>query len=76
MNKNTNGELSKSNDINAELGLLTIKDVATMLKISVTSARRLQQGRRIPFIKVGGSIRFVKEDVIEFLKKNRIEVIG
>ncbi len=55
--------------------LLTIKDVAMLLKISATSVRRLQQGRHLPFIKVGGSIRFDQRDVIEYLKKARVDSI-
>jgi excisionase family DNA binding protein len=56
-----------------DIELLTIKNVAELLKISPTSVRRLQQGRHIPFIKVGGSVRFAKNDVVAYLKRNRIE---
>lgn len=56
--------------------LLTIGDVAKLLRVSASTVRRLQQGRRLPFIKVGGSIRFAKDDIVEFLKKERIEAIG
>jgi len=56
--------------------LLTIKDVAELLKVSQSSVRRLQQGRHLPFIKVGGSIRFAKSDVAEYLEKERVESIG
>ena len=55
--------------------LLTIKDVAGLLKVSVASVRRLQQGRHLPFIKVGGSVRFAKSDIIEYLKKQRVVAI-
>jgi excisionase family DNA binding protein len=55
--------------------LLTIKDVAEVLKISPTSVRRLQQERHIPFIKVGGSVRFAKNDLVKYLERNRIESI-
>ncbi len=53
--------------------ILTIKEVAEFLRISPTSVRRLQQGRHIPFIKVGGGIRFIKNDIIKYLEENRIE---
>lgn len=56
-------------------GLLTIKDVAVLLKVSMTTVRRLQQGRRLPFIKVGGSVRFDQRDILEYLKKARVENI-
>jgi len=55
--------------------LLTLSEVAGLLKISATGVRRLQQQRHIPFLKVGGSIRFLKEDIISYLRKRRIEVI-
>lgn len=55
--------------------LLTIGDVAKLLKVSSSTVRRLQQGRQLPFIKVGGSVRFNKDDIIDFLKKVRIESI-
>ena len=61
---------------NSTVELLTIKDVAKLLKVSQTSVRRLQQGRHLPFIKVGGSIRFAKTDIFEYLKKGRVEAIS
>ncbi|HEY4498574.1 MAG TPA: helix-turn-helix domain-containing protein [Candidatus Paceibacterota bacterium] len=59
---------------NSTIELLTIKDVAELLKVSQVSVRRLQ-GRYLPFIKVGGSIRFAKIDIVEYLKKARVESI-
>lgn len=56
--------------------LLTIREVAEFLKISVTGVRRLQQGRAIPFIKVGGSIRFAKSDISSYLVAQRVGPVG
>lgn len=56
--------------------LLTTAEVAEFLKISATTVRRLQQGRHIPFLKVGGSVRFSKEDIASYLEKNRVEALG
>jgi excisionase family DNA binding protein len=58
------------------LELLTIYEVAPLLKISVSSVRRLQQQRRIPFVKVGGSIRFIKSDLLSYVDRERVESIG
>jgi excisionase family DNA binding protein len=58
------------------LELLTIHEVARLLKISVSSVRRLQQRRRIPFVKVGGSIRFIKSDLLSYVDRERVESIG
>ena len=56
--------------------LLTIAGVAEFLKVSKSTARRLQQQRLIPFFKVGGSVRFSKSDLVSFLEKQRVETIG
>lgn len=58
------------------LELLTIDEVAVLLKISVPTIRRLQQQRQIPFLKVGGSVRFSKKDLVSYLERSRVEVIG
>jgi excisionase family DNA binding protein len=55
--------------------LLTISEVAEILKVSATTVRRLQQQRHIPFLKVGGSVRFLKQDVVSYLEQQRVEVI-
>lgn len=62
-------------DPDPSLGLLTIPDVATLLKISVSSVRRLQQCREIPFRKIGGSIRFARGDIAAYLEKRRVDPI-
>jgi excisionase family DNA binding protein len=55
--------------------LLPIAEVARMLSISVSSVRRFVDARRIPFHKIGGSIRFAKTDVVAFVEKTRFEAI-
>jgi excisionase family DNA binding protein len=59
----------------SEIELMTIKEVAEFLKVSVSMVRRLQQGRKIAFIKVGGSIRFNKPDVVQYLRQQTIKII-
>ncbi len=56
--------------------LLTVTEVARLLTISVTGARRLQQRRQIPFIRVGRSIRFDKRDIDAYLTRQRVNTIG
>jgi len=56
--------------------LLTIAEAADLLRISVSSVRRLQQDRFIPFLKVGGSVRFVRSDIASFLEGCRIDRIA
>jgi excisionase family DNA binding protein len=57
-------------------GLLTLSDVAEILKVSVPTVRRFQQQRKIPFVKVGGSIRFARSDVASYLAARRVRAIG
>lgn len=56
--------------------LLTIPEVAGLLRVSVPTVRRLQEQRRIPFIKIGGSVRFTKSDVVSYVEQERVESIG
>ena len=56
--------------------LLTVADVAELLKISASSVRRLQSDRKIPFVKVRGSVRFVREDIVSYIARCRVEGIG
>jgi excisionase family DNA binding protein len=63
-------------DPNSNVELLTVAEVAEQLRISVSGVRRLQQARQLPFIKVGGSIRFFKSDIFAYLKKQRVGSIG
>jgi excisionase family DNA binding protein len=58
-----------------QLGLLTLTEVAELLRISVPTVRRLQQQRKMPFVKVGGRIRFIRSDVASYLEKRRVRSI-
>jgi excisionase family DNA binding protein len=55
--------------------LMTVIEAAEFLKVSVATMRRLQQARAIPFFKVGGSVRFSKEDILTYIEKQRITAI-
>jgi excisionase family DNA binding protein len=57
-------------------GLLTIPDVAALLKVSTATVRRLQQQRKLPFVKVGGSIRFERSDISSYVTARRVRAIG
>jgi len=69
------GSLKIPDRFRADAELLTTAEVAELLRISTSSVRRLQQRQRIPFLKVGGSIRFEKYDVISYLARQRTETI-
>jgi excisionase family DNA binding protein len=61
---------------NPAIDLFTIREAALLLKISVSGMRRLQRHRCIPFIKIGGSIRFARADLMSFVERSRVEAIG
>ena len=57
------------------LKLLPIKDLGQIFNISQTTAYRIVEGRKIPFYKISGVLRFSEEDIINYLKENRIDQI-
>ena len=57
-------------------GLLTIPEVAAILNVSTYTVRRLQQQRKLPFVKVGGSVRFEKGDIASYVTARRVRSIG
>ena len=52
--------------------LLTVAETAAFLRISKSGVRRLQQARQLPFIKIGGSVRFAKRDLLAYLARQRV----
>ncbi len=60
----TNGE--------EQIELLTVKEVAKLLQLSVPGVRELQARRQIAFIKVGGALRFEKRDITEYIKRRKV----
>jgi len=63
-------------DSTPTLEILTIDEVVKLFKISESGVRRLQQQRCIPFLKIGGSVRFTKSDLVSYLQSARVESIG
>lgn len=62
------------NNLTSDLpSLLTPKELAAFLRISQVSVYRLVDKRALSFIKVGGSLRFPSEEVINYLKRNMVE---
>ena len=58
-------------DQNVQTEFLSLKELAGLLGISGSAARRLVDGRAIPFYKFGGCLRFAKKDVSRFIEQNR-----
>jgi len=58
------------------LKLLRPDEVAAILRLSKTRVYQLAKRGIIPFIKIGKSIRFILEDVYEFIRLNRRDQRG
>ncbi len=54
--------------------LLTIDDVAGLLKISKSTLYRWVNKREIPFVKLGGKLRFNEDEIKTFILQNSFNV--
>ena len=55
--------------------LLTPRELAAVLKVSLTTVYRLVDRRAIPFHRISRKLRFSTADVDEFVKSSRVETI-
>lgn len=53
--------------------ILTLKEVAEYLKLAEKTAYRLAAEGKLPGFKVGGSWRFKKEDVLQWIEEQKRE---
>ena len=60
----------QSNDV---CNLMTIKDAARFLSVSVSTLYGWVWQRRIPFVKVGRALRFERVDLEKFVQVHRYE---
>ena len=51
--------------------ILTLKEVAEYLKLAEKTAYRLAAEGKLPGFKVGGSWRFQREDVLNWIKEQK-----
>ena len=54
------------------LDLLTVPEVAQLLRVPPKSVYHLASLRRIPVVRLGRSLRFVRADVIALVERNRV----
>lgn len=52
--------------------LLTVPEVAALLRLTRKGVYALIEARRIPFIRVSNRVRFCQSDVIRWLQENRV----
>ncbi len=55
--------------------LLTVNEVALLLRLTPKGIYSLIENRRIPFIKISNRVRFLQADVISWLQKNRVPAL-
>ncbi len=55
--------------------ILTIKQVASYLKVTERTIYRLAAGKRIPAFKVGGTWRFSRVEIDAWIKQQSMEAV-
>lgn len=53
--------------------ILTLKEVASYLKVAEKTAYRLAAEGKLPGFKVGGSWRFRQEDIVHWIEAQKVE---
>ena len=56
--------------------LLTVPEVATLLRLTDKGIYAMVSARRIPFVKVSNRVRFLRADVVQWLRENRVPASG
>lgn len=55
--------------------LLTVEEVATLLRLTKKGIYAMVEARRIPFVKISNRLRFLKSDVLDWLSENRVPAL-
>jgi excisionase family DNA binding protein len=55
--------------------LLTVGDVAELLRLTTKGIYAMVAARRIPFVRVSSRVRFNRADVRRWLDANRVDVL-
>lgn len=56
-----------------EIRLMTVRDAAKFLAVSVSTIYGWAWQRKLPFVKVGRALRFDRTDLEDFVRTNRVE---
>lgn len=54
--------------------LLSVSDVAELLGVTRQTIYQLRAAHKIPFVKIGSSVRFEEEQIKAWIKANTVEV--
>jgi excisionase family DNA binding protein len=67
---------ANADESTAALGLLlTVEEVAGLLRLSKKGIYAMVEARRIPFVKISNRLRFLKSDVLDWLSENRVSAL-
>jgi excisionase family DNA binding protein len=55
--------------------LLTVEEVADLLRLTKKGIYAMVEARRIPFVKISNRVRFLKSDVLDWLSENRVPTL-
>lgn len=58
--------------VDPDIDLLTVPEVALLLRLTTKGIYAMVEARRIPFVKVSNRIRFLRSDVVLWLSENRV----
>lgn len=53
--------------------ILTKKEAAELLRISIATIDRLMRDRKIPFSKINGKVLFLRKDLMDLLERKKIK---
>lgn len=74
--KKRSREIKPSSKVSTDLEiLLTVEEVSNILRLSAKGIYSLIEMRRIPFVRVSNRVRFLKSDVLEWIRENRVSVL-
>lgn len=54
-------------DVSNEPQLYTLKEVANILRVSSGTIRRWSESGKLPYLKIEGSIRYRRDDIVAFI---------
>ena len=54
--------------------LITIQELSILLQISTSTLYRWVHKKEIPYVKLGGKLRFSKSDIDDFIKQNSFSI--
>jgi excisionase family DNA binding protein len=54
--------------------LLDVNQVAEILNVKINTVYKYAMGQKIPYVKIGGSLRFTEEQLEDFVQRKSVEV--